>query len=466
MIVFQLGRRFEALDLLRKSVRQSPGNPNFRSNLGGILVSMDMDGEALEHLEEALHLRPDFAQAMVNMGIVLERLQRSKEAVSVLMEAVRLAPEQPPAHTNLALSLLHDGDCLAAEAICRQAICKWPGYSVPHDILGLVLTEQRRIVEATEAFTRAIAIDPRSPDAHANLGIALLAQGQWQRGWKEFEWRRHFKPQLQRPGRTWAGEDLAGKTILLYSEGGLGNTIQFARYIPILADMGAKVIFQCHPRLFRFLGTLRGIWRFHGNRVLPKYDLYCPLMSVPAILSQSVSPIPAEGPYLHANDERIAHWCRYLRGITGLRIGVCWQGEQRLVRRRNRSIPLTAFASLAAGGGTTLVSLHRNASTESAIPLVELPGLDDGGAFVDTAAVMKSLDLVVTCDTSIAHVAGATGVPVWVALPCSADWCWQIDRHDTPWYPNMRLFRLGQAETWHELFERMARALAGLAPRV
>jgi hypothetical protein len=264
------------------------------------------------------------------------------------------------------------------------------------------------------------------------------------------------------PGRLEEIAPVEGSTVLLYAEGGLGNAIQFVRYAPLVARRGVRVIVECRRELVALLSTVADVEQVVAfGQPLPQYDLYAALMSLPALMGTALDTVPVTVPYLSAQPDRMERWSSIVRQLGGFRIGVSWQGEQTPAHRRNRSLPLSSFEPLARVPNVTLISLQKGCAVNAEFPIVELPGLDaDGsGAFLDTAAVMKHLDLVITCDTSIAHLAGALGVPVWVALPFAADWRWMREREDTPWYPTMRLFRQERSGDWAGVLAGMARVL-------
>ena len=443
----------------------------------GILISGRNSDESLRLLTGAVRLRPNDAGVRNDLGVTLERCGRAADAAECYRAAARLQPDYYQVWTNLANALLHSGELGGAEEAVRRSIQIRCTYAPAHNALGCILVALGRIGNAVESLRKAIRLKRDYAQAHANLGMALLTLGDFPAGWGEHEWRRNAEPSLNPPLRPWSGGDLFGHTILLIAEGGLGNVIQFARFAGVLAPMGVRVALECQPPLVPLLSMMGAFWRVVGtddpdrSHKLAACDTYCPLMSVPAVLGTTPPTIPAQVPYLQAEPARVKRWGEALaemtrgRGDAGTRrinIGVCWSGEQKLVHRRNRSIPLYEFAPLARVPGVRLVSLQKGCTALPGppFPLTELPGLDEsGGAFMDTAAVMQHLDLVITCDTSIAHLAGALGVPVWVALPAVADWRWMLGRDDSPWYPTMRLFRQHKPGEWGPVFARMAEEL-------
>ena len=269
------------------------------------------------------------------------------------------------------------------------------------------------------------------------------------------------------PGQVWDGSPLGERTILLYAEQGFGDTIQFIRYAPLVKQLGGTVLVECQASLVRLFGRTEGIDRLIGQgSPLPAYDVQASLLSLPAILRTTSSTIPAGVPYVIPDDRLVEQWRQELNAVPGFRIGICWQGNAEHKRDRFRSMPLCEFEPLARLDGVQLISLQKGQGTE---PLSALGGrfsvidwtsrLDD---FMDTAALMKSLDLIITADTANAHLAGAIGVPVWVVLPFAPDWRWQLDREDSPWYPTMRLFRPREPAKWGKVFQRVASELEKL----
>lgn len=416
--------------------------------------------ESARLIRQALALRPNIAEAHNDLGASLAALERYDEAIGEYREAVRLKPGFYQARCNLAAALLNRGDVDAATTECERAMRDGPGYPEGHNVMGTILLERREIQQACQSFRQAIRLKPDHIEAHANLGVALLTLGDFACGWREYEWRRK-RPGWNRPGRTWDGSDPFGKTLLLWAEGGLGNAIQFVRYASSLRDMGAQVVLEVHLALKPLLAGLKCIWKIAGHgEPLPHYDVHCPLISVAGMLGTDIQSIPAEVPYLAAESSLVEHWRRELSGIAGMKVGIVWNAEQRTAYGRRRSIPLEHYAPLAELPGVSLISLQKGWRGPADFRVKVLDGLDEAhGAFMDTAAIMNCLDLVITADTSTAHLAGALGVPVWVAMPYVPDWRWMLDRADSSWYPTMRLFRQKSPGDWEGVFGEMAQAL-------
>jgi hypothetical protein len=350
----------------------------------------------------------------------------------------------------------------AALDAARLALAFNPAHGNAANVAATALSHLGRQDEAIRLWSRIAVFHWRY---RYNLAMAQLTAGDFAGGWENFE-ARHAPESLAATSPVWRGEAIAGRTILLYAEQGLGDTIQFVRYAPAVARRGARVILQVPPRLKPLMGGLvdgNDIMVVGQNEPRPGFDAHCPLLSLPRAFATRLDTIPAAAPYLAAGPGMVAAWARRLPPAP-YRVGIAWQGNPDSVIDRGRSVPLACFAPLARVPGVQLVSLQRGVGAGQ---LDRLPagmtvidpgaGFDQGsGAFMDTAAVMMNLDLVVTSDTSIAHLAGALGRPVWVALQASPDWRWLRDRDDSPWYPAMRLFRQKRRGEWDEVFARIA----------
>lgn len=493
----------EAADLLRHALRLKPDFPDAMHNLGLVLSQINQLEEAAHHLQEAVRLRPDFADAHCDLGLiwvkqkkwaeavepfqqfirlrpdraegyahlgaVLRELGRLEESADRLHQAIRLAPEDANLRSSLGLTLQQLGHLAEAEEHLRIALRLAPDHPDAHNNLAITLAQMGRFPAAIEHYDRAIELHPEQPIYRRNRALAYLTVGDFLKGWSDYEYRWQCPGFVERqrryPAAPWRGEPLQGKSILLFWEQGLGDTIQWARYGPIVKSLGAsKVILEVQPPLVRLLSRMEGVDRVvsAGDQV-ELFDYQAPLGSVPGILQTTPASIPAPIPYLSAEPERIAFWRSQIASLPDFKIGIAWQGNPKQGGDRLRSIPLIHFTSIARIPGVRLFSLQKEYGVDQlrelseSVPIVDLGRRLDlsGGAFLDTAAVMKCLDLVVTCDTSIAHLAGALGVPVWVALSAAADWRWLLDREDTPWYPTMRLFRQTRLKRWDDVFDRI-----------
>jgi tetratricopeptide (TPR) repeat protein len=447
---------------------------------GATLVALRRYDEALAPLERAIQLLPGDADAHIQRGVALLNLERNAEAIDSFDRALAIRPNAPEVLNNRAIALAATGRPLGAlESFIRSAVLS--GTTADnHTNTGIVLKILGRHPEAAAAFGRALAAKPDDPAARFGLAFLHLMLGEFDLGWPLYE-ARFEVPALGNPARhfsapRWNGmEPLAGRTLLVHAEQGLGDVIQFCRYLPVIAAQGVSVVFEVMPSLKALLRNLPGAIRLVGRgEPVPPVDFYCPLLSLPLAFQTRLDTIPARVPYLAAEPERIAHWAPLLRALPGLRVGVAWQGNlavEKLIWARGRSIPLAALQPLAQLPGVSLVSLQKGPGLEQVhnVPFAERiidlsADLDTGpDAFLDTAAVMAGLDLVITSDTSIAHLAGALGRPVWVALAASPEWRWGLERSDSPWYPTMRLFRQTTDGDWTVVVAAIMAALQALA---
>lgn len=379
------------------------------------------------------------------------------------------------AHYQAALALTSSGRLYEAVAACDRAIAFAPGWIEPYDGKAELLHDLGRPADALAALELAIGLDPKNPQRYWKAGLCCLQMGDYARGWPLYQAREAFmfipSPDGQgraarvRRERFWSGtEDLRGRSLFVQSEQGLGDLMQFCRYVPLLEERGARVVLSVPPQMRRVLAGLSAQTVIVSDTdPRPDTDFDCLLLSLPAAFRTTVDTIPSRVPYLVAESLRLERWRERL-AAGGFRVGVCWQGKIGPADQ-GRSLPLTLLAPLAALPGVRLISLQKpvvSASSPERAALVEdlgaeLDGADD--AFVDSAAVMQSLDLVITVDSAVAHLAGALGVRTWVALKFAPDWRWLLGREDTPWYPTLRLFRQTQMRDWTPVIEAMRQAL-------
>ena len=465
-----LGRFEEAVAAYRQAAALAPEVAAVHANLGNVLAQLGRADEAIAALRRAVGLAPGFAEGHSNLGNALTEAGRLDDAVEAHRRAVSLAPAVAELHFNLADALARGGLDEEAIAAWRRALALKPDYADAHYNLGNALSVAGRLDEALAAYRQAAALAPDHAESRYNGALALLLKGDWRQGWEDYEyrWRRPGAAPRRFEAPQWDGAPPAGRTLLLlHAEQGLGDTIQFARFA---ASCGGPVVLEVQPPLVALLQGLAGTERVvAAGAALPPFDSHLPLMSVPRVLGLGPDRVAA-APYLTADPERVSAWRRRL-GDHGFKIGIVWQGNPDSPVEKGRSIPLACFAPLARVAGTRLISLQKNHGCEqlSSLPAgmaVETLGddFDAGpGAFLDTAAVMQGLDLVVTSDTAAAHLAGALGRPVWIVLKRVPDWRWLMDRDDSPWYPTARLFRQRVDGDWGEPFARIARAAEALS---
>jgi tetratricopeptide (TPR) repeat protein len=468
----QQGKTEEAAEAFRRAIQYRPRYSEALFNLGTLLLQQRKPAEAADAFRSAVRLKPDYFDGYNNLGFALIEQGKPTEAVVFLQHAVRLRPQSPEAQNNLGLALAEADRFAEAEARFQEALRLAPGHIEAHDNLASTYRKQGRLDEAAACYDLALWLKPESPATRWNRSLLLLQTGKFQEGWTEYEWRwRRSKAPVfgGRPrsfGRPlWDGSPLAGRRILLHMEQGLGDMIQFVRYAEILKSRGADVIVECPPFLVPLFATCPGIDHLVAEASnLPDFDVHCPLMTLPRLLNTTMETIPAKVPYLFADDDLTERWRQRLDEFDGFKIGVAWQGNPKHRWDRYRSVSLAQFAPLARLEGVRVLSLQKGSGAEqlrllgAGLSVVELGDEREPGpkTFMDTAAIMKNLDLVITVDTAVAHLAGALGRPVWVVLSTIADWRWFDGRADSPWYPSMRLFRQTTLGDWDSVFARMA----------
>jgi tetratricopeptide (TPR) repeat protein len=467
------GKLDEAVASYRHALGLNPGSFETHYNLGVALKSQGKLDEAVAAYRCALKLNADHPETHNNLGVALQAQGKLDEAVASYHSALKLKPNYPEAHNNLGTALETHGMLDEAIANYRLALIARPDDPEFHNNLGNALEGQGKWQEACDAYQRAFELKPDYAGAHFNYSTLLLLLGRLEAGWPEYEWRWKTKQLIERTFSQpqWDGSSLGSRTILLHAEQGLGDMFQFIRYAAVVKKQNptATVILECQRQLVQVLARCAGIDYLIGyGSQLPPFDVHLPLLSLPRIIKTTLETIPARIPYVFADDVLVEHWRHWLDRCRGLRIGINWAGRSGPGQHLKRDIPMSLFAALAEQvPGISLISLQKgSAASDLSHFSVEAPILDPGpeidttnGPFMDTAAIMMNLDLVVTSDTAVAHLAGALGVPVWVALPFAPNWRWLLDRSDSPWYPTMRLFRQKKAGDWPGVFEEMAVAL-------
>ena len=468
LALIDLEQYADAETALREALRWRPDAAHAHNNLAIVLRRTNRPAEAIASSQRAVELVPDFAAAHNNLGLSFLDANRLDEGTAALREALRLQPDFAHAHNNLAIAHWRKGRLDDAAASYREALRLQPDFPEALNNLGNTLADQGRFDEALALFDRAEQIKPGYFDPRWNRSLVWLLQGDLERGFPEYEARfelKHF--QVRRPEQPrWDGGDLAGRTILLHPEQGLGDTLQFVRYLPLVKARGGRVVFECPRPLLRLLAGVAGADQVvPQGGPLPPFDVHLSLISLPAVLGPRFDAIPAQVPYLRADPVLVKRWRAALASRDGFKVGIAWQGSSQYRKDHTRSIPLVRFAALARVPGVRLISLQKGHGSEQVarvdFRVADLGADLDGtaGPFMDTAAVMSCLDLVVTSDTAIPHLAGALGVPTWVALPTVPDWRWLLGRDDSPWYPTLRLFRQERPGDWASVFERIASAL-------
>ncbi len=462
--LWQAERFEEAADALQAALALDPGRPEAHNHMGNVCKSMGYLGQALSAYRQALALKPDFAAAHFNLGVLLGDLDQPNEALASYKAALGFAPEYADAHSNLGATLMRLDRPAEAITAYRRALELRPEFAGAWYNLGNALAEESRPREAVAAFDRALAIDPDLAVAHWSRGLASLSAGDYPRGWEGYEWRARVTDDRlgdrSLPGPRWDGRPLEGRTILVHAERGLGDTLMFARYLPLVAARGGRVVLECQPALTRLLEAMPSVGQVVAQgEPLPAFDCHVPLQSLAAVFGTRLGSIPDEVPYLPT--QTWSNRVPVLPAGTGLRVGLVWGGSPRPTRRR--SIPLGSLTPLFDVPGVTWYSLQMGEHAAALMDLGETrrpinlgPMIRD---FADTAALAGQLDLIVSVDTSVAHLAGGLGLPVWVMLVAAPDWSWLSGGIDSPWYPSARIFRQSRPGDWAPVIEEVRRAL-------
>jgi tetratricopeptide (TPR) repeat protein len=435
--------------------------------LGIMLKLQGKHGDALRAMHRAAELLADDEQAQSNLGAALAEANELRSAEYFHRQAVQLNPAYAQAHSNLGIVLSRQGKLAEAEACYRKALTIQPDYAEAHNNLGSVLNDQGRIEEAIASYRRAHEIKPDFAQAHWNESMCRLLLGDFAEGWKQYEWRRLTVPcqasQRHFTQPQWVGiESLQGKTLLLHAEQGLGDTIHFCRYAELAADKGAIVILQVPGALKLLLTGLVGVTHLVADgEALPPFDFHCPLLSMPLACGTVLASIPACIPLLRVNSLIADVWRNKLPAAGAPRIGLAWAGNPMHRHDNHRSIPLGDFLCLT-NDRSRFFSLQKELKpTEQ--ELLDTQAIhcfgDELDDFSDTAAVIELMDLVITVDTAIAHLAASMGKPVWILLPFQPDWRWLREREDSPWYPTARLFRQPSIGDWKNVLQSVRQAL-------
>lgn len=461
----QQDRVEEARARFRTAITLAPDYAEAHSNLGELLRSDGATKEAVLHLERAAELRPKLPAAHSDLARALADEGRLREAAESCDRAIALKHDFAPAHLARGSVRNLQGNLKGAARSYRCAISIDPGSAGGHNNLGGVLKRMGKFDEALSSYRQATAINADYAEAHLNESLILLLRGDFERGWQKYAWRWKLKSLIRSKREfvqpVWNGEDLEGKSILLHHEQGFGDTIQFCRFAPLIAARGGKVILECQPTLRSLLSQIEGVHQVIAQPdVLTSVDYQVALLDLPRILGLTAETIPAKIPYLAPSEERLSKWKDRLSGEEDyLNVGVAWFGAAPHPNDRNRSIPIQTFSKLLDVKGVRFFGLNKEERKADIAALRTVPNFENIGSsfedFEDTAAAVAALDLVITVDTAVAHVAGALGKPVWTLLPFVPDWRWMLDRDDSPWYPTMRLFREARSGDWSEVLERV-----------
>jgi len=464
------GRLAEAEPLYLAILHEVPAHFDALHLIGVVRQQQGRDAEAIAFIDRALALRPDNAAALSNRALSLRALGRAHEALACCDRALAVKPDFADAHNNRGLALAALKRPAEALKSYEAALSHAPAHIDALNNCGIALFEVNRLDEALVCFDRVLALRPGHVHGSWNRAQVLLLMGDFARGWPEHEGRLASNPRLKR-GFTqplWLGDaPLAGRTILLRAEQGLGDTIQFCRYAPMVAARGARVVLEVQRPLVDLMRTLDGAIEVvaHGD-ALPAFDLHCPLLSLPLAFKTELTTIPARTPYLRAPAGAI-DWKSRL-GTKRPRIGLVWSGNPGHKRDATRSIPFYALMPLL-DIDASFVSLQKDVRASDAALLKQTGQVVDVAdsltSFAETASLIATLDLVISVDTSAAHLTGALGKPLWLLLPQVPDWRWLMGRDDSPWYPTARLFRQDTTRAWGGVVARIRAALEDFVRR-
>jgi tetratricopeptide (TPR) repeat protein len=470
--MFGLNRFDEAIGSYDRALAISPGEHDAYVNRGVALASLSRWADALASYDSALVIHPDNINTLCNRGLALNALGRFGDALASFDRIVAIEPNHALALGNRGFSLKNMDRFEEALASYDRAVAISPGLKDLLSNRAIVQVDLERFDEAIASCQQALTIDPSDVKARYNMGLVKLMTGQLEGGWVDYDarwqldamqsWRRHFhKP-------WWFGmADVRGKRLLLHPEQGFGDTIMFVRYVPLLVERGATVILEAQRALLPLLAQIEGLAAITPlGDPLPDFDVHCPLMGLPRAFGTTLDTIP-RGAYLSVPASQMHIWRERLSAFPGPRVGLVWAGNPTHDNDRHRSTSLRELIPLIGGSAAKFFSLQKELRAGDAELLAANPGIihlgNDLLTFEDTAAVVSNLDVVITVDTSVAHLAGALGKPVWIMLPYIPDWRWLLDREDSPWYPTARLFRQTTRDDWKGVVERLGSEMAVLA---
>ncbi len=453
--------------LLRRAMAADPRNPAAPYDLGNLYLATNRVAEAEPCFRAAVELAPAMAEARLGLATALARLGRLDEALPACHAALKLKPELAPTHNVLGNILKEQGRLDDATACYRRARSLAPRAVDPHFNLGLMARERNSFEEAIAHYRAALTVAPRHAPSHYNLGIALLLSGDYPAGWPEYEWRWAAKGKQPRfRDALWTGQNLTGKRIFIHSEQGLGDSLHMLRYLPAVAARAASTVLEVPAPLLP-LAAAQG-WPVElqaKSAPAPPFDLQCPMMSLPRAFGTTFETIPAGTPYLKPPEARKRAWSERLCGLSGLKAGIVWAGNVNQANDGNRSLDLARLAPLLALPGISWVSLQVGPKSAELASLPEGSVLDISPEltdFAETAAAAANLDVIVSVDTSVGHLAGALALPTFILLSFAADWRWPTGRADNPWYPSLTVFRQEKLGDWDPVVTATTDALTAL----
>jgi Flp pilus assembly protein TadD/ADP-heptose:LPS heptosyltransferase len=463
------GHLEQAEALCKKILKKQAKNFDALHMLGVIHYQRKWYESSTEYLQQAVDLCPNNAEAYSNLGNTLFSRGDRDEALRCYKKALHINPFYPEAYNNLGILFSKEGCFDEAMQCYGKAIELKPVYADAYINFGTTLLDKAQIRESLTYFQKAIQLDPQNALAHFHMAFVFLLTGKFKEGWREYEWRWQLEEFEKRPFSKprWNGFDLRGRTILLYKEQGVGDTLQFIRYAPLVAELGARVVVEVQPQLVTLIQGVEGIDHVVGEgEPVPAFDFQCPFMSLPLVFNTVLENIPANIPYISADAALIHEWADKIgndKNESKLKVGLVWSGGKQHKRDRYRSCSLDAFAPLGEMANVVFYSLQKGkAGHQAKNPPPGMSLIDHMDAvedFADTAALIENLDMVISVDTAVAHLAGALGKPVWLLIPIFPDFRWMLERDDSPWYPTMRLFRQKSMGDWGSVIEDMRKEL-------
>jgi len=471
-LLHEKGQLDQAIIFYKKSIEQDPSYAGPYYNLAEVCQDKGMLDEAILSYKKALELNPALSGAYYNIGAILQAKGEYDEALAYYKESLQLDSNHFDTYTAIGVILQEKDQLDEALEYHHTALQLNPNLEDAYNNIGVIMREKGKIDEAVLNYQRALQLNPYSPEIHFGFSLILLLSGKFAQGWKEHEWRLltkeigSFYREFNKP--LWDGSDLQGQTILLHAEQGLGDTIQFIRYAPLVAQRGANVIVECQKELVSLISMVQGVHKvIEENQQLPVFDLHCPLLSLPHLLGTTTDNIPAHMPVFSVNASDVHKWQdKFFHSDGILNVGLVWAGNSLNKKDRFRSLPLEIFLPLTVIQNVVFYSLQKGpASMQVKNPPAGMEIIDymeKVQDFSDTAALIENLDLVISVDTAVAHLAGSLGKPVWVLLPFSPDWRWMLNRQDSPWYPTMKLFRQASSRDWESVIHDVKNELRNL----
>jgi tetratricopeptide (TPR) repeat protein len=471
---YNIGRAYEAKEQIDEAIHSYKSALRMKAyfvdahiNLGNLLQKQGQLDDAIFNYQRAIELNPNHSGVYYNLGVMFQEKNRLGEAISAFQSAIRLHPQYADAYHDLGYVFHMNRQLDEAIECYLKAIQINNDMFDAHNNLGRIYQELGQVDEAISSYRKSLDINPGFADAHCNLAMALLLIGDFAQGWKEYEWRWKLKDRSRYdfPQQVWYGSDISGKTVFLYAEQGFGDTIQFIRFAPLVAEQGARIIIECQKELKSLIRQVRGVHSvITREEPLPEFDVHYPLLSLPLFFNTTPANIPAKIPYIVPDTIMVQNWTERVKNDSArLKVGIVWSGNPKYKADQFRSISLDNFLQLMRIEGISFFSLQKGEAASQAKELPEEIKLIDYTEeihdFSDTAALIENLDLVISVDTAVAHLAGALGKPVWTLLPDSPDWRWMLNREDSLWYPTMRLFRQSSMGEWGGVIKSVEKEL-------